>query len=61
MSFSGSAEPFLAHYETYARSPPDELNNLPRKPGDWRERVPRDTIRGRYAVFHETPEMYLYR
>ena len=29
--------------------------------GDFRERVPRETLRGRYAVFHETIEMYLYR
>ena len=29
--------------------------------GDFRERVPRETIRGRYAIFHENIEMYLYR
>jgi hypothetical protein len=35
--------------------------NLPKQPGDFRERVQRDTIKGRYGVFHETIEMYLYR
>ena len=57
----GNAEPFLRHYETYARGARDALNSLPKKPGDFRERVPRDTIRGRYAIFHENFEMYLYR
>ena len=58
---SGSAEPFLQHYETYARAPLDKINSLPKMQGDFRERVPRETLRGRYAIFHETIEMYLYR
>ena len=58
---AGSYEPFLRHYETYARSPVDKINSLPKMQGDFRERVPRETLRGRYAVFHETVEMYLYR
>lgn len=29
--------------------------------GDFRERIERETIRGRYGVFHETIEMYLNR
>ena len=58
---TGSAEPFLRHYETYARSPIDKLNMLPKMQGDFRERVPRETLRGRYAIFHESIEMYLYR
>ena len=57
----GGAEPYLRHYETYARSVPDRVNGLPKMQGDFRERVPRETIRGRYAVFHETLEMYIYR
>jgi hypothetical protein len=34
---------------------------LPKDKNDFRERVERETIRGRYAVFHETIEMYLNR
>jgi len=33
-------------YESYARSPRDELNMTPKEPGDFRERVERETIRG---------------
>jgi hypothetical protein len=33
-------------YESYARSPVDELNMTPKEPGDFRERVERETIRG---------------
>ena len=58
---SGSSEQFLKFYETYARAPLDELNMKPKGMGDFRERVERETIRGRYAVFHENIEMYLYR
>jgi hypothetical protein len=36
----------LLVYESYARSPVDELNMTPKEPGDFRERVERETIRG---------------
>ena len=58
---TGSSEKFLQFYETYARQPVDLLNSKPKQMGDFRERVERETIRGRYAVFHESIEMYLYR
>ena len=58
---SGSDEHYLRFFENYRRSPKDELNSLPKQAGDLRERVARDTIRGRYGVFHETIEMYIYR
>lgn len=61
MATTGSSERFLKFYETYARGPKDELNSIPKNTNDFRERVERETIRGRYAVFHETLEMYLYR
>jgi len=57
----GSDESFLRFYESYARSPVDELKNLPKEPGDFRERIERDTIKGRYGIFHTNIEMYLYR
>ena len=61
MSTAGSDEQFLRFYESYARGPKDHLNSTPKGPGDFRERIERETIRGRYGVFHETIEMYLYR
>lgn len=33
-------------YESYARSPIDEVNMRPKEMGDFRERVERETIRG---------------
>ena len=57
----GSSESYLQFFETYARGEDDEMNMNPRQKGDFRERVPRETIFGRYAIFHETIEMYLYR
>ena len=57
----GSDESFLRFYESYRRAPTDEVNCTPRAPGDFRERVPRETLKGRYGVFHETFEMYLNR
>lgn len=33
-------------YESYARSEPDHLQIFPKEPGDFRERVERETIRG---------------
>jgi hypothetical protein len=33
-------------YESYARGPRNELNMTPKEPGDFRERVERETIRG---------------
>ena len=56
-----SAEPFLQFYETFARRPKDEINSLPKGQNDFRERVRRETFRGRYAVFHDSVEGYLYR
>ena len=61
MSTIGSSEKYLTFWESYARGPKDELNSAPRPQGDFRERVERETIRGRYAVFHESIEMYFYR
>ena len=61
MATTGSDEQFLRFFETYRRGPRNEIQNLPKQPGDFRERVERDTIRGRYGVFHETLEMYLNR
>ena len=57
----GSDESFLRFYESYGRRPVNELQSLPKEPGDFRERVERDTIKGRYGVFHSNVEMYLYR
>lgn len=57
----GSSDAFLRFYETYKRSPVNELQSIPKQPGDFRERVERDTIRGRYGVFHNNVETYLYR
>ena len=61
MTTRGSDEKFLRFYETYGRSDTNYLQSNPKPSGDFRERVERDTIRGRYGVFHETIEMYLYR
>ena len=33
-------------YESYARSPRNELMMTPKEPGDFRERVERETIKG---------------
>ena len=49
---TGSDESFLRFYETYARSPKDEIQSIPKEPGDFRQRLDRETIRGRYGVFH---------
>lgn len=61
MAVTGSDERYLKFYESYARSPIDELNSVPKGKGDYRERVERETIRGRYGVFHHTLEEYIYR
>ena len=61
MSVRGSDESFLRFYTTYARAPVNELQMLPKEPGDFRERVERETIRGRYGIFHNNVDMYLYR
>jgi len=58
---TGSSERFLTFYETYARQPRNTVQNHPKQVGDFRERVDRETIKGRYGVFHENIEMYLYR
>ena len=57
----GSDESFLRFYESYARAPKDEIQSLPKEPGDFRRRLKRETIRGRYGVFHENIETYLFR
>ena len=57
----GSDESFLRFYETYARQKRNDIQSLPKEPGDFRERIERDTIRGRYGVFHQTVEQYFYR
>ena len=57
----GSDESFLRFYESYRRAPEDTINRLPRPANDFRERVRRETIRGRMGVFHETIEMYINR
>ena len=61
MTENAGAERFLTFYETYARQPLNKVQNHPKQVGDFRERVDRETIKGRYGVFHETIEMYLYR
>ena len=58
---TGTPERFLTFYETYARSPENQIQKQPKQVGDFRERVDRETIKGRYGVFHENIEMYLYR
>ena len=58
---TGSDEKFLRFYETYGRSPKDLLQSNPKPSGDFRRRMERDTIKGRYAVFHENVEMYISR
>ena len=58
---TGTPEKFLTFYETYARAPKNTIQNLPKGSGDYRARVERETIKGRYGVFHENIEMYLYR
>ena len=57
----GTPERFLTFYESYGRGEVNPLMNLPRSNGDFRERVERETIRGRYGVFHENIEQYIYR
>ena len=54
-------ETFLRFYESYRRSPVNHMNMTPKEPGDFRERVERETIKGRYGVFHNNVETYLYR
>ena len=61
MATTGSDEKFLRFYVSYRRAPRNDLQSHPKNPGDFRERVERDTIRGRYGVFSETIEMHLYR
>ena len=61
MAIVGSDEAFLRFYESYARSPIDEINMAPRQRGDFRERIERETIRGRLGIFHRTLEEYIYR
>lgn len=58
---ASSPERFLTFYETYARQPLNPIQNMPKQVGDFRDRVDRETIRGRYGIFHENVEMYLYR
>ena len=58
---TGSPEKYLTFFETYARQPKNPIQSLPKATGDFRERVERETIRGRYGIFHENVEMYLYR
>lgn len=60
-SQAASPERYLTFYETYSRQPLNTMNNIPRQVGDFRERVDRETIKGRYGIFHENIEMYLYR
>lgn len=58
---TGSPERFLTFYETYGRGDLNHVQNHPKQVGDFRNRVDRETIKGRYGVFHENIEMYLYR
>ena len=39
----------------------DWINMNPRERSDFRERVRRETLRGKLTVFHENIEMYLQR
>ena len=52
---------YLLVWETYARQPLDETNNVPKQHLDFRERVRRETLRGRWGIFHENIEMYWHR
>ena len=61
MSGTGSDESFLRFYESYARSPKDHLQSIPKEPGDFRERVERDTFRlqGRKTLIYvDLPGLY---
>ena len=64
MSGTGSDESFLRFYESYARSPKDHLQSIPKEPGDFRERVERDTYRlqGRKTLIYvDLPGLYTVR
>jgi len=37
---------YILVFESYARSPRNDIMMLPKEPGDFRERVERETIRG---------------
>ena len=52
---------YLRFFESYYRAPDDPLNNTPKQYGDFRLRVERETIRGRYGLFHMNMEEYLNR
>ena len=58
---SVTAESYLNFFESYQRKPLDHRNLTPKEIGDFRERVPRETVRGRFMFFHENIEMYIYR
>ena len=61
MTTIGSDEAFLKFYHNYSQSDPNPLMMVPKEKGDFRERVERETIRGRYGIFHHNIETYLYR
>ena len=61
MTAPGSADNFMHFFESHQRNPVDYLQNTPRQYGDIRERVRRETVRGRYMFFHENIENYLNR
>ena len=56
-----SVDSYLEFWESYIRKPKNELQNIPKEDHDFRERVKRETIRGRYTFFHGTFEEYIYR
>ena len=55
------SENYMRFFESYKRAPVDEVNNTPKAKGDFRERLERETIRGRYGLFHYNLEQYLNR
>lgn len=53
--------PFKIVWSEYAKLPVDWINMNPKDRGDFRERVRRETLRGKLALFHENIETYLIR
>ena len=48
-------------WSEYSKLPTDWINMNPKDRGDYRERVRRETLRGKLAIFHENIETYLQR
>lgn len=48
-------------WSEYTKNPVDWINCNPKDRGDFRERVRRETLRGKLTIFHENIEIYLTR